>query len=191
MFEVEWLLELLDSLKRNVSAASVAARKTLRACPKLVDSLVHYLTRAVLSNQVDARAVENVVCILRNLSYRSRSAPSGSPKTKKKDSKKKKKAISEQNARNNNATSYPTPSVAVRGCVRTEKGLPVLVELLRLNDDKVVCAVTTALRNLALDQRNRELIGKYAMKDLVSKLPRPDQRARDASVGDATIGAVL
>lgn len=40
-------------------------------------------------------------------------------------------------------------------------------------------------------QRNRELIGKYAMKDLVSKLPRPDQRARDASVGDATIGAVL
>lgn len=44
------------------------------------------------------------------------------------------------------------PSVAVRGCVRTEKGLPVLVELLRLNDDKVVCAVTTALRNLALDQ---------------------------------------
>uniref|UniRef100_F1KQH5 Juxtamembrane domain-associated catenin n=1 Tax=Ascaris suum TaxID=6253 RepID=F1KQH5_ASCSU len=244
---------------RNVSAASVAARKTLRACPRLVDSLVHYLTRAVLSNQVDARAVENVVCILRNLSYRiqevedpnydpratsestdsatrerSRSAPSGSPKTKKKDSKKKKKAISEQNARNNYAASCPTgaellwqpevvklylrllqessnsdtleasagaiqnlaacefePSVAVRGCVRTEKGLPVLVELLRLNDDKVVCAVTTALRNLALDQRNRELIGKYAMKDLVSKLPRPDQRARDASVGDATIGAVL
>ncbi|VDM38049.1 unnamed protein product [Toxocara canis] len=83
------------------------------------------------------------------------------------------------------------PSVAVRACVRTEKGLPVLVELLRLNDDKVVCAVTTALRNLALDQRNRELIGKYAMKDLVSKLPRPDQRARDASVSDATVGAVL
>ncbi|VDM28852.1 unnamed protein product [Toxocara canis] len=55
---------------RNVSAASVAARKTLRACPRLVDSLVHYLTRAILSNQVDARAVENVVCILRNLSYR-------------------------------------------------------------------------------------------------------------------------
>lgn len=44
------------------------------------------------------------------------------------------------------------PSVEVRSCVRTEKGLPVLVELLRLNDDKVVCAVTMALRNLALDQ---------------------------------------
>lgn len=46
------------------------------------------------------------------------------------------------------------PSVEVRACVRTEKGLPVLVELLRLRDDKVVCAVTMALRNLALDQVN-------------------------------------
>ena len=27
--------------------------------------------------------------------------------------------------------------------------------------DKVVCAVATALRNLAIDQRNKELIGKY------------------------------
>lgn len=40
-------------------------------------------------------------------------------------------------------------------------------------------------------QRNRELIGKYAMKDLVSRLPRADQRLRDPSVSDATIGAIL
>ena len=52
------------------------------------------------------------------------------------------------------------PSADVRATVRKEKGLPILVELLRLNEDKVVCAVTTALRNLALDQKNRELIGK-------------------------------
>ncbi|VDN41315.1 unnamed protein product [Gongylonema pulchrum] len=83
------------------------------------------------------------------------------------------------------------PSVNVRACVRTEKGLPVLVELLRLHDDKVVCAVTTALRNLSLDQRNRELIGKYAMKDLVAKLPQAGQGCRDPSVSDATVGAVL
>lgn len=35
----------------------------------------------------------------------------------------------------------------------------------------MVCAVATALRNLAIDQRNKELIGKYAMRDLVQKLP--------------------
>lgn len=40
-------------------------------------------------------------------------------------------------------------------------------------------------------QRNRELIGKYAMKDLVAKLPRADQRFRDPNVSDATIGAIL
>jgi len=43
---------------------------------------------------------------------------------------------------------------------RKEKGLPILVELLRMEVDRVVCAVATALRNLAIDQRNKELIGK-------------------------------
>ncbi len=51
--------------------------------------------------------------------------------------------------------------------------------------------MTTALRNLSLDQRNRELIGKYAMKDLVNKLPPPQQKERDRHVSDQTIGAVL
>lgn len=43
--------------------------------------------------------------------------------------------------------------------MRKEKGLPILVELLRMEVDRVVCAVATALRNLAIDQRNKELIG--------------------------------
>ncbi|KAK6110357.1 Fibronectin type III domain family protein [Brugia pahangi] len=238
---------------RNVSAASSSARKILRGCPGLVESLVHYLHHAVSRNQIDARTVENVVCTLRNLSYRiqevkdknydpkadfeatqrerGKSAPSESPKNKKKESSKKKKIgqhtavnVSESmvgaellwqpqlvklylkllqetsnpeileasaGAIQNLAACQFEPSVNVRTCIRTEKGLPVLVELLRLNDDKVVCAVTTALRNLSLDQRNRELIGKYAMKDLVAKLPRADQRFRDPNVSDATIGAIL
>jgi len=43
--------------------------------------------------------------------------------------------------------------------VRQEKGLPIITELLSLNSDRVVCAAATALRNLALDPRNKELIG--------------------------------
>ncbi|MBN3270891.1 CTND2 protein, partial [Polyodon spathula] len=62
-------------------------------------------------------------------------------------------------------------SVYVRAAVRKEKGLPILVELLRIDSDRVVCAVATALRNMALDVRNKELIGKYAMRDLVHRLP--------------------
>lgn len=53
-------------------------------------------------------------------------------------------------------------SVYIRAAVRKEKGLPILVELLRIDNDRVVCAVATALRNMALDIRNKELIGESA-----------------------------
>lgn len=60
----------------------------------------------------------------------------------------------------NLAACYWQPSIEIRAAVRKEKGLPILVELLRMEVDRVVCAVATALRNLAIDQRNKELIGK-------------------------------
>lgn len=50
-------------------------------------------------------------------------------------------------------------SAYIRAAVRKEKGLPILVELLRMDNDRVVCSVATALRNMALDDRNKELIG--------------------------------
>lgn len=56
--------------------------------------------------------------------------------------------------------------------------------------DRVVCAVATALRNLAIDQRNKELIGKYAMRDLVQKLPSGNPQ-HDQGTSDDTIAAVL
>lgn len=55
---------------RNVSATNAAARKQLRECPNLIEGLVHFLTIAIQRNNVDSPAVENAVCILRNLSYR-------------------------------------------------------------------------------------------------------------------------
>ncbi len=60
----------------------------------------------------------------------------------------------------NLSACYWQPSIDVRAAVRKEKGLPILVELLRMEVDRVVCAVATALRNLAIDQRNKELIGE-------------------------------
>ena len=87
-------------------------------------------------------------------------------------------------------------SAEIRAAVRKEKGLPVLVELLRMEVDRVVCAVATALRNLALDPRNKELIGKYAMRDLVSKLdvnklPSTQHNLSTFDASDDTIAAVL
>ncbi|CAD5221870.1 unnamed protein product [Bursaphelenchus okinawaensis] len=82
-------------------------------------------------------------------------------------------------------------SVQTRMTVRTLKGLPILVELLKLREDKVVCAVMTALRNLCIDQKNLELIIKYGLRDLLTKLPSPGQETRNDLVSDGTIGAVL
>ncbi|XP_037807032.1 catenin delta-2 isoform X2 [Lucilia sericata] len=90
----------------------------------------------------------------------------------------------------NLSACYWQPSIDIRAAVRKEKGLPILVELLRMEVDRVVCAVATALRNLAIDQRNKELIGKYAMRDLVQKLPSGNPQ-HDQNTSDDTITAVL
>ncbi|KAM6976564.1 catenin delta-2 [Aplochiton taeniatus] len=80
-------------------------------------------------------------------------------------------------------------SVYIRAAVRKEKGLPILVELLRIDNDRVVCAVATALRNMALDVRNKELIGKYAMRDLVHRLPGGGGSSSNATSGGSGDGA--
>uniref|UniRef100_F6TJ57 Catenin delta 2 n=1 Tax=Xenopus tropicalis TaxID=8364 RepID=F6TJ57_XENTR len=91
-----------------------------------------------------------------------------------------------------NGTCLPTWSVYIRAAVRKEKGLPILVELLRVDNDRVVCAVATALRNMALDVRNKELIGKYAMRDLVHRLPGGNNSNNSASkaMSDDTVTAI-
>ncbi|XP_016370659.1 armadillo repeat protein deleted in velo-cardio-facial syndrome-like isoform X2 [Sinocyclocheilus rhinocerous] len=78
----------------------------------------------------------------------------------------------------------------IRATVRKEKGLPVLVELLHSDADKVVRAIAIALRNLAIDHKNKDLIGSYAMRDLVSNLTCGQQRPAKNLEGD-TVVAVL
>jgi len=85
--------------------------------------------------------------------------------------------------------SYLQPSIDIRATVRKERGLPIIVELLTVEADRVVCAAATALRNLALDPRNKELIGKYGMRQLVQKLPA-DNKIPNMPVSDDTITAV-
>ncbi|CAL8400769.1 unnamed protein product [Gadus morhua 'NCC'] len=79
-------------------------------------------------------------------------------------------------------------SVYIRAAVRKEKGLPILVELLRIDNDRVVCAVATALRNMALDVRNKELIGKYAMRDLIHRLPGSINNGSGTTTSGGTSG---
>lgn len=63
-----------------------------------------------------------------------------------------------------------------------------MVELLNIGSDRVVCSAATALRNLAIDQRNKELIGKYGMEHLVKRLPQKGEELKSSS---ETIAALL
>lgn len=56
-------------------------------------------------------------------------------------------------------------SALLRSTLRRDKGLPILVELLRVDDDGVIRADATALRNLALDARNKVVIGEYKVEN--------------------------
>lgn len=61
----------------------------------------------------------------------------------------------------------------VRAMVRQEKGLPMMAELLAHGNDRVVRAMSGALRNLAIDGRNRDLLGEPVFDSLfLRKLKR-------------------
>nr|CAD7573495.1 unnamed protein product [Timema californicum] len=55
---------------RNVSSAGEYARKKLRECEGLVDSLLYVVRSAIEKSNIGNKSVENCVCVLRNLSYR-------------------------------------------------------------------------------------------------------------------------
>ncbi|KAG9467678.1 hypothetical protein GDO78_014490 [Eleutherodactylus coqui] len=68
---VEWEPALVNTTGclRNISSERSEARRKMRECEGLVDSVVHILHSEVGHGQADSKLVENVVCLLRNLSY--------------------------------------------------------------------------------------------------------------------------
>ncbi|XP_041806183.1 plakophilin-4 isoform X1 [Chelmon rostratus] len=240
---------------RNLSSAGEEARKQIRSCEGLVDSLLYVIKACVNTSDFDSKIVENCICTLRNLSYRlelelppirltggqeldgllGSESPSKEVDSSCWSRKKKKKKKSSQEETWDGVGPIPGfskspkgaemlwhPSVVkpyltllaessnpatlegaagslqnlsagnwkfaayIRAAVRKEKGLPILVELLRMDNDRVVCSVATALRNMALDVRNKELIGKYAMRDLVNRLPG----GNTTLLSDETVAAI-
>uniref|UniRef100_A0A8C1LKL3 Plakophilin-4-like n=1 Tax=Cyprinus carpio TaxID=7962 RepID=A0A8C1LKL3_CYPCA len=239
---------------RNLSSAGEEARKYMRSCEGLVDSLLYVIKACVSTSDFDSKIVENCICVLRNLSYRLELEVSPSWLTANQEldglmesespskeadyscwgrkRRKKKNLLEEQwdgvgpipgfskspkgaemlwhpsvvkpyltllaessnpatlegsagSLQNLSAGNWKF-AVYIRAAVRKEKGLPILVELLRMDNDRVVCSIATALRNMALDVRNKELIGKYAMRDLVNRLPGGNTK----QLSDDTVAAI-
>ncbi|XP_023933568.1 catenin delta-1 isoform X2 [Lingula anatina] len=241
-----------SGILRNVSSEGDYARKKLRECEGLVDSILYLLRAAIGKNDIDNKSVENCVCVLRNLSFRCQEVEDPDFARKRTlqrqqqqqesvscfGGKKKKEPFKLDNRGPSGPYSRPRtdpvrgmellwqpeivhvylpllsdcsnpetleaaagaiqnlcacdwqPSIDIREKVRKEKGLPIIVECLGIEADRVVSAAAIALRNLALDTRNKELIGKYAMRQLVMKLP-PDGMLKEGPPSDDTIGAVI
>uniref|UniRef100_A0A8C7V612 Plakophilin 4 n=1 Tax=Oncorhynchus mykiss TaxID=8022 RepID=A0A8C7V612_ONCMY len=254
-FHSSLVLRNTSGCLRNLSSAGEEARKQMRSCEGLVDSLLYVIKACVNTSDFDSKIVENCICTLRNLSYRlelemppsrfqgaqeldgllGSESPSKDVESSCWGRKKKKKKKSSQEDQWDGVGPIPGfskspkgaemlwhPAVVkpyltmlaessnpatlegsagslqnlsagnwkfaayIRAAVRKEKGLPILVELLRMDNDRVVCSVATALRNMALDVRNKELIGKYAMRDLVNRLPGGDTTL----LSDETVAAI-
>ncbi|XP_069485134.1 catenin delta-1 isoform X2 [Ambystoma mexicanum] len=78
----------------------------------------------------------------------------------------------------------------IRSAVRQEKGLSAIADHLIHDNERVVKAVSGALRNLSVDSRNKELIGKHAIPNLVRNLPGGQQTpARNLS--EDTVVSIL
>ncbi|CAF1459795.1 unnamed protein product [Adineta ricciae] len=88
---------------------------------------------------------------------------------------------------------YWKPSVDIRAEVRKARGLSELVDLLRVDEcDGVVNASAIALRNLAIDQKNRDVLGGWAIKELVAVLPDPSEHGTGRRRhSDETLTSVL
>uniref|UniRef100_A0A8C5ASF5 Catenin delta 1 n=1 Tax=Gadus morhua TaxID=8049 RepID=A0A8C5ASF5_GADMO len=255
---LEWETALTNTAGclRNVSSERSEARRKLRECTGLVDSLMYIVQSQINRKDVDNKLVENSVCLLRNLSYHvhreipgcerfSESVPlnqgpaPGSQKGSCFSSKKGKGKKDDDDDGSGDQVDIPKRTTAAKGyellyqpevvrlytsllresknasvleaaagaiqnlcagrwtygryiraTVRLEKGLPMMAELLAHGNDRVVRAMSGALRNLAIDNRNKELLGKHAVPHLVADLPGgPAQSARPLS--EETVVSVL
>ncbi|XP_045154061.1 plakophilin-4 [Echinops telfairi] len=250
-FQTSLVLRNTTGCLRNLSSAGEEARKQMRSCEGLVDSLLYVIHTCVNTSDYDSKTVENCVCTLRNLSYRlelevpqarllglnelddllGKESPSKDSEPSCWGKKKKKKKRTPQEDQWDGVGPIPGlskspkgvemlwhPSVVkpyltllaessnpatlegsagslqnlsagnwkfaayIRAAVRKEKGLPILVELLRMDNDRVVSSVATALRNMALDVRNKELIEYTLMTcnfSLSSPLECPPKSEKD------------
>uniref|UniRef100_A0A3P9MXM7 Catenin delta 1 n=1 Tax=Poecilia reticulata TaxID=8081 RepID=A0A3P9MXM7_POERE len=240
---------------RNVSSERIEARRKLRECSGLVDSLMYIVQSQINCKELNSKLTENCVCLLRNLSYHvhkeipnyeaydeskqanSNPAPSsqraGCFSSRKGKGRKDEEAPQERISippRTAPAKGYELlfqPEVVrlytsllkesgnaivleasagaiqnlcagkwthgryIRALMREEKGLVVVSELLDNSNDRVVRAMSGAIRNLAIDPQNRKLLAKYAVPYLVADLPGGGQNQPVKALKEETVVSIL
>ncbi|XP_065816336.1 catenin delta-1 isoform X4 [Labrus bergylta] len=260
---LEWETALTNTAGclRNVSSERSEARRKLRECTGLVDSLMYIVQSQIDCKDVDNKLIENSVCLLRNLSYQvhreipgceryQESVPINqgpAPSSQKggcfssrkgkdewfskgrkdedaaadiidipkrttpakgyellfqpevvriytsllKESKNPTVLEASAGAVQNLCAGRWTYGRYIRALLRQEKGLPMMTELLAHGNDRVVRAMSGALRNLAIDARNRDLLSKHALPHLVANLPGGGQSQPVRALSEETVVSVL
>ncbi|XP_046725600.1 catenin delta-1 isoform X1 [Silurus meridionalis] len=260
---LEWETALTNTAGclRNVSSERSEARRKLRECSGLVDSLMYIVQSQINYKDMDSKLVENSVCLLRNLSYQVHREVPGceryqetvpvnqgpAPANQKGGCFSSRKGKDEWFSKgrkdddgNNDTIDIPKRTTAARGyellfqpevvrvytsllkesknpsvleasagalqnlcagrwtygryiraVARQEKALPMMTELLSHGNDRVVRAMSGALRNLAIDARNRDLLGKHAIPNLVVNLPGGGQSQPVRNLSEETVVSVL
>ncbi|XP_063739582.1 catenin delta-1 isoform X6 [Eleginops maclovinus] len=260
---LEWETALTNTAGclRNVSSERSEARRKLRECTGLVDSLMYIVQSQIDCKDVDNKLIENSVCLLRNLSYHvhreipgceryQEAAPLNqgpAPSSQKggcfssrkskdewfskgkkdddgaadiidipkrtapakgyellfqpevvriytsllKESKNPTVLEASAGAVQNLCAGRWTYGRYIRALLRQEKGLPMMTELLAHGNDRVVRAMSGALRNMAIDARNRDLLGKHAVPHLVANLPGGGQSQPVRALSEETVVSVL
>uniref|UniRef100_A0A665WCG8 Catenin delta-1-like n=1 Tax=Echeneis naucrates TaxID=173247 RepID=A0A665WCG8_ECHNA len=227
---LEWETALTNTAGclRNVSSERSEARRKLRECTGLVDSLMYIVQSQIDCKDVDNKLIENSVCLLRNLSYQVHREIPGceryqeampinqgpAPSSQKdcfdisyellyqpevvriytsllKESKNPTVLEASAGAVQNLCAGRWTYGRYIRALLRQEKGLPMMTELLAHGNDRVVRAMSGALRNLAIDARNRDLLGKHAVPHLVANLPGGGQSQPVRGLSEETVVSVL
>jgi len=78
-------------------------------------------------------------------------------------------------------------SAYLRAHFRKEKGLPLLVEKIADQSRTISNTAIISLRNLAVDLKNKELIGKYGMGEVCANIPDAKQAAVDDKIALAAL----
>ncbi|XP_037545523.1 catenin delta-1 isoform X2 [Nematolebias whitei] len=254
---LEWEVALTNTAGclRNVSSERSEARRKMRECTGLVDSVMYIVQSQIDCKDMDNKLTENCVCLLRNLSYHLHReipgheryqdatpishgpAPSGqkggcfssrkskgprnegaanepidipkrtSPakgyellfqpevvhiyKSLLMESKNPTVLEASAGAIQNLCAGHWTYGRYIRTMMRKDKGLAVVAELLSHNNDRVIRAMSGALRNLAIDPSNRDLLGQKAIPSLVANLPSGAQSQPLKAVSEETVVSVL
>uniref|UniRef100_A0A8C9TB82 Plakophilin 4 n=1 Tax=Scleropages formosus TaxID=113540 RepID=A0A8C9TB82_SCLFO len=207
---------------RNLSSAGEEARKQMRCCEGLVDSLLHVIKACVNTSDFDSKIVENCICTLRNLSYRlelempqsrllgaqeldgllGSESPSRDVESSCWGRKKKKKKKSSQDDQWDGVGPIPGFSKSPKGAEMLWHPAvvkPYLTLLAESSNPATLEGSAGSLQNLsagnwkatgtssvAVSAQNGARVGKYAMRDLVNRLPG----GNTTLLSDETVAAI-